>query len=74
MSFFKSSIIIMRNYFKSESCFSGMMGYPELSVVGELGSDNAKQPWFLMLMFLCFSLTIWLSLVLPALAVSDWSL
>jgi hypothetical protein len=27
-----------------------------------------------MLMFLCFSLTIWLSLVLPALAVSDWSL
>ena len=40
MSFLKSSIIIMRCDFKSESCFSGMLGYPELAVVGELGSDE----------------------------------
>ena len=42
MSFLKSYIIIMRCDFKSESCFSGVLGYPELAVVGELGSDNAK--------------------------------
>jgi hypothetical protein len=32
----------MRSYFKSKSCFSGLMGYPELAVVGELGSDDDK--------------------------------
>ena len=42
MSFLKSSIIIMRCDFKSESCFSGVLGYPGLAVVGELGSDDAK--------------------------------
>jgi hypothetical protein len=42
MSFLKSSIIIMRCYFKSESCFSSVFGYPGLAVVGELGSDDAK--------------------------------
>ena len=42
MSFLKSSIIIMRYDFKSESCFSGVLGYPGLAVVGELGSDDAK--------------------------------
>jgi hypothetical protein len=36
--------------------------------VGELGSDDAKSPWFLLLMFLPWPLTIWLSLVLPGLA------
>ena len=41
-------------------------------MVGELCSDDVKQPWFLLLVFL--PLTIWLSLVLPALAVSDWTL
>ena len=42
MSFLKSSIIIMRFDFKSESCFSCVLGYPGLFVVGELVSDDAK--------------------------------
>jgi hypothetical protein len=42
MSFLKSSIIIMRFDFKSQSYFSGVLGYPGLAVVGELGSDDAK--------------------------------
>jgi hypothetical protein len=37
-----SSIIIMRIDFKSESCFSGVIGYPGLAMVGELGFDDAK--------------------------------
>jgi hypothetical protein len=41
ISFLKSSITIMRSDFRSESCFSGMFGYPGLAVVGELGSDDA---------------------------------
>jgi hypothetical protein len=35
-------IIIMRCDFKSESCFSGVLGDPGLIVVGELGSNDAK--------------------------------
>lgn len=42
MSFLKSSINIMRSDFISTSCFSGVLGYPGLAVVGELGSDDAK--------------------------------
>jgi hypothetical protein len=42
MSFLKSSIIIMRCDFKSESCFSQVLGYPRLAVVGELGSNDCK--------------------------------
>jgi hypothetical protein len=42
MSFLKSSSSIMRYEFKSESCFSGVLGYPGLTVVGVLGSDDAK--------------------------------
>jgi hypothetical protein len=42
MSFLKSSIIIMRYDIKSEFCFSGVLGYSGLAVVGELGSDDAK--------------------------------
>ena len=42
MSFLKSSIIIMIYDFKSESCFSGVLGYPGFTVVGELLSDDAK--------------------------------
>ena len=42
MSFLKSSIIIMRSDFKSESWFSGVRVYPGLAMVGELGSGNAK--------------------------------
>ena len=43
MYFLKSSTSVMRYDFKSESCFSGVLGYPRLAVLGELGSDGAKQ-------------------------------
>jgi hypothetical protein len=42
MSFLKSSITIIRSNFRSKSCFSHVMVYPELAMVGELGSDDAK--------------------------------
>jgi hypothetical protein len=32
----------MRNYFRPESCFSGVMMYPGLAMLGELGFDDAK--------------------------------
>jgi hypothetical protein len=64
----------MSSVFISESCFSDVLRYPTLAVVGELGSDDPKQPWFLLLMFLPLPLAIWLSLVLAALAVSDYGL
>lgn len=38
----KPSIIFMRWEFKSFSYFSGILGYPGLAVVVELGSDGAK--------------------------------
>ena len=47
--------------------FSGVLGYPRLAVVGELGSNNIKSSWFLLLMFLYLPLAIWLSLVLVVL-------
>jgi hypothetical protein len=40
--FLKSPIIITRCGFKSESCFSGVLGYPGFTAVGELGYSNAK--------------------------------
>jgi hypothetical protein len=51
-----------------------VLGYLGLTVVGELASDDAKKPWFLLLMFLPLPLTICLSLVLPGLAISDCGL
>jgi hypothetical protein len=42
MSFLKSSIIIITCDLKSESYFSGMLGYAGLVCIGELGSDDAK--------------------------------
>jgi hypothetical protein len=42
LSYLKSSIIIMRCDVKSESCFSGVLGYPGLAVVGELDSEDAN--------------------------------
>jgi len=51
--------------------FFSLLGYPGLPVVGKLGSDDAKWPWFLLLRFLHFPLTIWLFLVLAGFAVSD---
>jgi hypothetical protein len=38
-----------------------VMGYPVITVVEELGSDDAKHPWFLLLRFVCLPLAIWLS-------------
>lgn len=46
--------------------------YPGLAVVGELGSDDAKLYWLLLLMVLSLPLAIWLSLMLAGLSV--WSL
>ena len=48
MSFLKSSTSIMRCDFKSSSCFFCVLGHPGLAVVGELGSEDSKQPWFLL--------------------------
>jgi hypothetical protein len=42
MSFLKSSIIIMRSDFRFMSCFSGVMVYSGLAMVGAFGSDYAK--------------------------------
>jgi len=57
--------------FKSRSCLYGMFGYPAFALVGDLGSDDAKQSWFLWLQFILFLLVIWLCLVLAVLAVSN---
>ena len=46
MSSLTSYISIMRCDFKSRSCFSGVLGYPGLAVVGELGSHGAMLTWF----------------------------
>jgi hypothetical protein len=42
MPLLKSSIIVMRSDFRSESCFAGMMVYPGLAMVEEFGSYDAK--------------------------------
>jgi hypothetical protein len=49
----------MRYDFKPESWFSGVLGYPGLTVVGVLGSDNAKWFCFLLVSFLHLPFTIW---------------
>jgi hypothetical protein len=47
-----------------------MLGYPGFAVLGELGSDVAKLPWFLLARFLCLPFTIWLSVVLVLLSMA----
>jgi hypothetical protein len=42
MPFLKSFTTIMRYDFKSDSCLSGVLGYPGFSVAGVLGSDDAQ--------------------------------
>jgi hypothetical protein len=76
ISFLKSPISIMRYDFKSKSCFSGVLGYPGLAVVGLLCSDDGKWYWFLLVRVLfafshlgisgvnCYSY-LWLELVPP---------
>lgn len=46
-----------------------MLVHPELAVVGEVCTNNAKVYWLLLLMDLCLPLAIW-SLVLAVLGVS----
>jgi hypothetical protein len=48
------STSIMRYDFKSEFCFSGVLGYPGLAEVGELGSDDGEWSWFLLVRFFFF--------------------
>jgi hypothetical protein len=59
MPFLKSSTSIIRYDFDSESCFSGVLGYPGLAEVGVLGSDEGERSWFLLLKFLCLPFAIW---------------
>jgi hypothetical protein len=54
MPFLKSSTGIMRYDFKSESCFSGVLGYPGLDEVGVLGSNDGEWSWFLLVRFFFF--------------------
>jgi hypothetical protein len=42
MSFLKSPTSLMRYDFKSESFYSGVLGYPGLTVMGVLDSDDAE--------------------------------
>ena len=64
ISSLKASIIFMRWDFRSESsCLSGVLDYPGLAVVAELGSDGAKLHWHRFL-DLCLPFTIWLFLML----------
>jgi hypothetical protein len=49
----------MRYYFKSKSCFSGVLGYQGLTEVGVLRSDDGKQSWFMLVRFLRLPFTIW---------------
>lgn len=52
----------MKYDFKSESCFSDVLEYPGLAVVGVLGSDDAQWYRFLLVLFLCLlspSVLLW---------------
>jgi hypothetical protein len=73
ISSLKASIILRRWDFRSLFCFSSVLTYPELDVVEELASDQAKLYWILSLMTLCLPLTSWFSLVITGLSDSDWS-
>ena len=48
----------MTSDFKSNSCFSGMLEYPGFADVGEMGSDAAVMPWFLLVMLLHLPLAL----------------
>jgi hypothetical protein len=68
-----SSTSIQRYDFKSESCISGVLGYPGLAELGVLGSDDGEWSWFLLVRFLYLLFTIWYSLELVVIVVSGWS-
>jgi len=73
ISSFKTCIIFIRLDFRSESCSSGVLVYPELAIVGELGSDSVKLHWLLLIIFLCLPFSLCLSLALGGLDAPDWS-
>ena len=72
MSSLRYFVIFMRWNFRSEACFLDVFRYLGLDVVEDLYSDIGNCKWFLLLMFLCLSFTIWLSQVITGLDVSDW--
>ena len=57
----------MTSDFKSKSCFSGVLAYPGLAGVGELGSEAAMLPRFLFVTSLYLPFAILLSLKLVGL-------
>ena len=56
-----------------QSCCSDVLGYPELALVGELGSDGAKLHWCLLIKFLHLPFARWLPLVFTGLGAQVWS-
>jgi hypothetical protein len=74
ISSLKQSIIFMRCSLRSHSCSSGLLGYPGLAIVGDLGSDGFILHWLLLIIFLHLPFTIWLSLGLAALGVMGLSM
>ena len=79
--FLMSSTSIMRYDFKSESCFSGVLGYPGLAEVGVLCSDDGEWSWILTFAFChlvisgvsCYS-CVWLELVPPVILLASVSI
>jgi hypothetical protein len=49
----------MQYDFISESSFSCVLGYPGLTVMSVLGSDDAQWSWFLIVRFLHLSFVTW---------------
>ena len=68
MSFLNSSISIMKCDFKSKSCFSVVLGYPALALMGELVSFLFYFVFFLF--FSIFFLTGFLCIILAVLELS----
>jgi hypothetical protein len=65
----------MRYDFKSVSCFSGVLGYRALALVGILGSDEAQCSWFLLVRFFLMFAACHLEMSgVNVQAVSGWSL
>jgi hypothetical protein len=58
--------------FRFESCFSGVLGYLGLAMVGEQRSHGASWHWLLLPKFLCLPFPICLSQVLTGLFLFDW--
>lgn len=68
------SVFYMRLYFRSQSCFSGVLGYPRRTVVEELRSDGAEVYCLILLILLSLLFAICSSLILSGLGFSIWNL